>query len=527
MTKNKSKTKRIQTANKMSLCMITQQLNAQYWDTKAHDSVNRAIERLNANDNKGASEVMADYIQNCFNSLAESGKDPSGQPVFIEHYRVDAVYAIIHDKDSREVYDETQDMMVTDYKPNHLHAVVVFRKPMEERKGLVLPTLDQIATHVGVAPQYVEKASKGRFAKSNMLSYLIHAKDANKYQYDVNEVATWLASGCDEIPYKFVYEQEKARWERGRYAKKNNSADAIEDEKALLEMLLEKLANGRITKNELLLSDEYYQVYRKNINKMRDAEIAYMERRYARAENMVKEGTYKQGTIFVSGSSGAGKSTYAKNLALGLIAEARSRGENWQIYNASAEHAFDTYVGEEVVLLDDLRCYSMTPSDWLKLLDPYNVAQVSARYKNRGVVAKVLIITSVHSPEAFFAEACRGRDEPIVQFIRRILLHAVVVKADEGVGSKGVLLRDLQDDPENPAVRLVGYSQMGPMNVKNFDKVPYYFDSGEWYGEKPDAKEIDKLVQGYEAEGYKNSPLAGSSVSDSIAVVMKKLSHLF
>lgn len=527
MTKNKSKTKRIQTANKMSLCMITQQLNAQYWDTKAHDSVNRAIERLNANDNKGASEVMADYIQNCFNSLAESGKDPSGQPVFIEHYRVDAVYAIIHDKDSREVYDETQDMMVTDYKPTHLHAVVVFRKPMEGRKGLVLPTLDQIATHVGVAPQYVEKASKGRFAKSNMLSYLIHAKDADKYQYDVNEVATWLASGCDEIPYKFVYEQEKARWERGRYAKKNNSADAIEDEKALLEMLLEKLANGRITKNELLLSDEYYQVYRKNINKMRDAEIAYMERRYARAENMVKEGTYKQGTIFVSGSSGAGKSTYAKNLALGLIAEARSRGENWQIYNASAEHAFDTYVGEEVVLLDDLRCYSMTPSDWLKLLDPYNVAQVSARYKNRGVVAKVLIITSVHSPEAFFAEACRGRDEPIVQFIRRILLHAVVVKADEGVGSKGVLLRDLQDAPENPAVRLVGYSQMGPMSVKNFDKVPYYFDSGEWYGEKPDAKEIDKLVQGYEAEGYKNSPLAGSSVSDSIAVVMKKLSHLF
>lgn len=522
-----AKTKRVQTANKLGLCMITQQLDPQYWNIKAHDSLKRAIDRLNAGDNKGASEVMADYIQNCFNSLAECGVDPSGQRVFIEHFRVDAVYAIIHDKDSREVYDETQDAMVVDYKPKHLHAVVVFKKPVEGREGLVLPTLDQIATHVGVAPQYVEKAGKGRYAKSNMLSYLIHAKDEGKYQYDANEVATWLASDCDEIPYKFVYEQEKSRWERGRYAKKNNSKEAVEDEKALLEMLLEKLANGRITKNEILLTDEYYQVYRKNINKMRDAEIAYMERRYARAENMVKEGTYKQGTIFVSGSSGAGKSTYAKNLALGLIAEARSRGENWQIYNASAEHAFDTYAGEEVVLLDDLRCYSMTPSDWLKLLDPYNVAQVSARYKNRGVVAKVLIITSVHSPEAFFAEACRGRDEPIVQFIRRILLHAVVVKADEGVGSKGVLLRDLQDDPENQAVRLVGYSQMGSMVVENYDKVPYYFDGGGWYGEKPDAKEIDKLVQGYEAEGYKNSPLVGGSVSDSIAVVMKKLSHLF
>ena len=527
MTKSKSKPKRIQTANKMSLCMITQQLDAQYWDMHAHDSLNRAIERLNAGDNKGASEVMADYIQNCFNSLAESGKDPNGKPIWIEHFRVDAVYAIIHDKDSREVYDSTQDMMVVDYKPTHLHAIVVFRKPMEGRKGLVLPTLDAIANLVGVAPQYVEKAGKGRFAKSNMLSYLIHAKDEKKYQYDANEVATWLAPGCDEIPYKFIYEQEKARWERGKYAKKNNSADAIEDEKALLEMLLEKLANGRITKNEILLSDEYYQVYRKNINKMRDAELAYMERRYARAENMVKEGTYKQGTIFVSGSSGAGKSTYAKNLAMGLIAQARSRGENWQIYNASAEHAFDTYAGQEVVVLDDLRCYSMTPSDWLKLLDPYNVAEVSARYKNRGVVAKVLIITSVHSPEAFFAEACRGRDEPIVQFIRRILLHAFVVKADDGVGSTGVLLRDLHEDHENKKLRLVGYEQKYGAMVPSFEKVPYYFVGDRWYGVKPDAKTIDKLVRGYEAEDYKDSPEVGGSVSDSIPAVLEKLAHLF
>ena len=68
---------------------------------------------------------------------------------------------------------------------------------------------------------------------------------------------------------------------------------------------------------------------------------------------------------------------------------------------------------------------------------------------------------------------------------------------------------------------------MGSMPVANYDKVSYYFDDGEWYGEKPDAKEIDKLVRGYEAEGYKNSPLAGGSVSDSIEVVKKKLSHLF
>ena len=524
MTKSKSKPKRIQTANKMSLCMITQQLNAQYWDMHAHDSLNRAIDRLNAGDNKGASEVMADYIQNCFNSLAESGKDPNGQRVWIEHFRVDAVYAIIHDKDSREVYDETQDMMVTDYKPTHLHAIVVFKKPVEGKQGLNLPLLDQIANLVGVAPQYVEKAGKGRFAKSNMLSYLIHAKDEKKYQYDANEVATWLASGCDEIPYKFVYEQEKARWERGKYAKKNNSADAIEDEKALLEMLLEKLANGRITKNEILLTDDYYQVYRKNINKMHDAEIAYMERRYARAEQMVKDGTYKQKTFFISGLSGAGKSTFAKQVAHWMVDQARKKGETWQIYNASAEHAFDSYAGQEVVLLDDLRCYSMTPSDWLKLLDPYNVAQVSARYKNRGVVAKALIITSVHSPEAFFAEACRGQSEPIIQFIRRIMMHAVIYDAG---GSRGVLLRELKKDPDSKEIRLAGYQQLGAMTVAEYQPVPYYFAEGEWFGAKPTDKQLDAITDPYEARSYKDSPLVSSEVSDSIHRILQKMSDLF
>lgn len=523
MTKTKSKPKRIR-ENKLALCMITQQLDAQYWDMHAHDSLNRAIERLNAGDNKGASEVMADYIQNCFNSLAESGKDPNGKPIWIEHFRVDAVYAIVHDKDTREVYDSTQDMMVVDYKPTHLHAIVVFKKPVEGKQGLNLPLLDQIANLVGVAPQYVEKAGKGRFAKSNMLSYLIHAKDEKKYQYDANEVATWLAPGCDEIPYKFIYEQEKARWERGKYAKKNNSADAIEDEKALLEMLLEKLANGRITKNEILLTDEYYQVYRKNINKMHDAEIAYMERRYARAEQMVKDGTYKQKTFFISGLSGAGKSTFAKQVAHWMVDQARKKGETWQIYNASAEHAFDTYAGQEVVILDDLRCYSMTPSDWLKLLDPYNVAQVSARYKNRGVVAKALIITSVHSPEAFFAEACRGRDEPIVQFIRRIMMHAVIYDAG---GSRGVLLRELKKDPDSKEVRLAGYQQLGAMTVADYQPVPYYFAEGEWFGAKPTDKQLDAFANSYEARSYKDSPLVSSEVSDSIHRVLQKMSDLF
>ena len=239
---------------------------------------------------------------------------------------------------------------------------------------------------------------------------------------------------------------------------------------------------------------------------------------------MVKDGTYKQKTFFISGLSGAGKSTFAKQVAHWMVDQARKKGETWQIYNASAEHAFDSYAGQEVVILDDLRCYSMTPSDWLKLLDPYNVAQVSARYKNRGVVAKALIITSVHSPEAFFSEACRGQSEPIVQFIRRIMMHAVIYDAG---GSRGVLLRELKKDPDSKEVRLAGYEQLGGMTVASYQPVPYYFAEGEWFGAKPTDKQLDAFTNSYEARSYKDSPLVSTEFSDSIHRILQKMSDLF
>ena len=88
---------------------------------------------------------------------------------------------------------------------------------------------------------------------------------------------------------------------------------------------------------------------------------------------------------------------------------------------------FDEVNGEEILLLDDVRGDSLTASDWLKLLDPYNISPISARYQNRLGASKVIIITSSKHPLSFFYHAKGNTNEDLSQYIRRIA-HLVTLR---------------------------------------------------------------------------------------------------
>ncbi|MGH2162019.1 Rep family protein, partial [Enterococcus faecalis] len=63
---------------------------------------------------------------------------------------------------------------------------------------------------------------------------------------------------------------------------------------------------------------------------------------------------------------------------------------------------------------------SLTVSDWLKLLDPYMISPISARYHNKMGSAKVIIITNTKEPLTFFEQVKGNIGEDLGQFIRRI-----------------------------------------------------------------------------------------------------------
>ena len=68
----------------------------------------------------------------------------------------------------------------------------------------------------------------------------------------------------------------------------------------------------------------------------------------------------------------------------------------------------------------------MSVSDWLKLLDPFSISPISARYHNKQGISKVIILTAPHAPGKFFYEAEDSASEDSDQFYRRIDLQIEV-----------------------------------------------------------------------------------------------------
>ena len=95
--------------------------------------------------------------------------------------KVAEAHAIVHDQDDREVWNESECALVVERKALHVHMAVKF----EPKEG---GTLAAIAKAVGLEPQYIEKAGKGRYGWDNLMSYLIHAKDEDKHQYSPDAV---------------------------------------------------------------------------------------------------------------------------------------------------------------------------------------------------------------------------------------------------------------------------------------------------------------------------------------------------
>ena len=150
----------------------------------------------------------------------------------------------------------------------------------------------------------------------------------------------------------------------------------------------------------------------------------------------MNNGEFKVSVIFITGKSGTGKTSCAKQFMDALIRRVREEfGETWNVCATAATNPLDDYEGEEILFMDDLRGNAMIASDWLKLLDPYNVTKSSARYRNKTVTSRVIIVTSEKNPYEFFYYVKGNgneRSEAMDQYIRRIMAQAQVIAYNEG-----------------------------------------------------------------------------------------------
>ena len=223
---------------------------------------------------------------------------------------VKEAYGIKHDKDEINVWNQELMRNVIEKKTEHIHFLFKFEKGA---------SLNRIAIAVGVEPQYLEKLKSGRYGYDNCLAYLVHAKDETKFQYQPEEVVTVLGED-----YKSIYHRYMATWVKGRATKKAKETNLSVD------WLIERILAGEVTKRNIMLTDEYYSIYGQHKRKVNEALETVGERRSYQTIAELEAGRFKKTVIYITASSGVGKTKLSKDLIEIIQATAVQNGLNWE-----------------------------------------------------------------------------------------------------------------------------------------------------------------------------------------------------
>lgn len=405
----------------------------------------------------------------------------------LEHFgcKIEAAYAIIHDKDEQDRWNEVTRQYDRVPKERHIHAVFRFK----DRKSSA--SLEQLAGFLGVEPQYVEKPKAGRYAFDNMLAYLVHAKYRDKYQYQAEEVATLRGAN-----YMDIYAERREVWARGAATIKTKNANEAAD--YLRDLILE----GAVSKEQVMLTNELYVVYARHKQMMEEAFEIYGERRAYQAAAALRNGEFRTAVLYLWGRSGSGKTFLARSFVTATIGMAQTLlAERWRLYRAATGNPLDDWRGEEIIFLDDLRGSAMDANEWLLLLDPENASPARARYRNKHEVApRLIVMTATVPPEDYFFYTPKKGDvdEALDQFIRRLTAQ-VMVTCDADCRSYTVSSVGRLDAPRWISLGQGSHRQVIEMSFGAIESVEHSFDGT-----------IGSLMGSLDAA----SPLVGISSSD-------------
>lgn len=237
---------------------------------------------------------------------------------------------------------------------------------------------------------------------SKCYEYLLH-KDpkslANplKHEYTEEEVHLWI---CGASVADIVADTEKANG----VAFRDDATDFCEKYEALI--MSGQLTRSRYIKDIANVDNLDYIRYKSKFERL-------FERVDALKIAEINKGGSNMEVIYCYGTAGSGKTTFAKEYC---------KARNYDFFvSGSSNDPFDGYLGEEAIILDDLRGSCFAFADLLKILDPNTRSQVKSRYYNKVVACKVIIITSIMSLDKLYSmfDKDEANLEPLEQLKRR------------------------------------------------------------------------------------------------------------
>lgn len=277
---------------------------------------------------------------------------------------------VLHDKDVNE--DGTP------VEP-HVHIVIEL---YESRQ------YSTIGGYVGVQAQYVcairQRRKVGRRMISDIggaLSYLTHRNTPDRYQYEDTDVIA--KSGYD--------------WQTVRAKSEMSMAEC-----KTFSRVLDGIEKGQIRR---------YNLYEKVSMKMYLEHKIEFDRAFEFREMKLKSDSNRSiEVVYITGEAGAGKTTVAKRYC-------EQHGYSYCV-SGSTRDPLQDYQGEDALILDDLRPETFSLADLLKLLDLHTASSAGARYHDKWLEVRIIIITTVLPIESFYSLMI-GRDEPFEQLKRR------------------------------------------------------------------------------------------------------------
>lgn len=277
---------------------------------------------------------------------------------------------VLHDKDVNE--DGTP------VEP-HVHIVIEL---YESRQ------FSTIGGYVGVQAQYVcairQRRKVGKRMMSDIggaLSYLTHRNAPDRYQYEDTDVIA--KSGYD--------------WQTVRAKSEMSMAEC-----KTFSRVLDGIEKGQIRR---------YNLYEKVSMKMYLEHKIEFDRAFEFREMKLKSDSNRSiEVVYITGEAGAGKTTVAKQYC-------EQHGYSYCV-SGSTRDPLQDYQGEDALILDDLRPETFSLADLLKLLDLHTASSAGARYHDKWLEVRIIIITTVLPIESFYCLMV-GRDEPFEQLKRR------------------------------------------------------------------------------------------------------------
>lgn len=300
---------------------------------------------------------------------------------------------ILHDKDVDEkaMAEKIKENGVENIQPilkdPHIHLVLELSEAT--RASTIANKFGLNENCVERIKQKVKRGKRWFSDVSGALEYLYHGNAPTKFQYDISEII--VSDGFD--------------------IEKRIADGKAEREKMMsLVNLFARIEAGEIKKYQVVdhIGMDTY------IENKRDIEAAFEYYQLKNKQNVDRDLT----VYYISGASGVGKTSVAKYMA-------QKQGQAICISGANND-PLENYMGEEVLVLDELRPDTMTMDNLLKLIDKNTRSMAKSRYKNKNIEADTIVITSIYTLDEFYRKM-QVKDEPIVQLKRRI---AAVIEVD-------------------------------------------------------------------------------------------------